>query len=166
MEKPGGGAGLVAVAVLAGSHSGERDGAVTKRMERDGAVTKYMEETPEGLLVCRRPSHPTSILACCRDGHLPVRAGDPQIPGGCWWHLAEARLGHIPTCRASVSPAVKRRLGPPRSAGRQQKEELKSSWTGGAGCSYNLITQNGAWVFQGSLKVLLPLTPQECWQRG
>lgn len=59
------------MAVLAGSSSGERDGTITERME----------ENLEGLFVCRGPSHPTSTLACCRAGQLPVRAGDPEILG-------------------------------------------------------------------------------------
>jgi len=88
MEESIGGAGLVAAVTLADSGSGERD----------GTVTECMEESPEGLSMCRGLSHPTSTLECCGDGHPAVRAGDPQIPGGCWWHLAEARLGCVPTC--------------------------------------------------------------------
>ena len=61
MEEPGGGGGLVAEDMLAGSHSGERA----------GPITEHMEETPEGLFVCRGPSYPTSTLACRRDGHPP-----------------------------------------------------------------------------------------------
>lgn len=61
MEEPGGEGELVAAAVLAGSRS----------RERAGAITEHMEETPEGLFVCRGPSRPTSTLACRRDGHPP-----------------------------------------------------------------------------------------------
>lgn len=61
MEEPGGEGGLVSAATLAGSRSGEKA----------GAITEHMEETPEGLFVCRGPSHPTSTLACRRDGDPP-----------------------------------------------------------------------------------------------
>lgn len=74
----------------------------------NGVSTECMQVTPEGLFVCRELSHSTSMLACHRDRH-------PQIlrsPGVCWQHLAEARLGQVSPCQASVFPAVMCRQDP------------------------------------------------------
>lgn len=63
----------------------------------NGAITECREAIPEGLFVCRELSHATSTLACHRpQGWTPP---DPQVPGGCWWHLAEARLGQVPPAK-------------------------------------------------------------------
>lgn len=81
MEEPGEGAGLVTTAPALG-----------KRME----PTLSVWNKPRRGFMCRGLLHLASTLSCCRDRHPPARAWDPQLPGRCWCHLAEARVGHFP----------------------------------------------------------------------